>query len=194
MQRYIRQILFAAVLFLSSTAVFAADRIAVIDLEKVFRNYYKSRIAEETINQRGDAIRNYLAQLDAQLTALRQEANKLAMNASNLALTEADRIKAKNAAVEARKKDKAKETEIELFVSENRREIKELENKKRTEIMADIQRAVSRRATAEGYNFVIDRSGKTLNGQPAVIFYPAKNDITDAVLRELNRTAVKPKN
>ena len=194
MQRYIRQILFAAVLFLSSTAVFAADRIAVIDLEKVFRNYYKSRIAEETINQRGDAIRNYLAQLDAQLTALRQEANKLAMNASNLALTEADRIKAKNAAVEARKKVKAKETEIELFVSENRREIKELENKKRTEIMADIQRAVSRRATAEGYNFVIDRSGKTLNGQPAVIFYPAKNDITDAVLRELNRTAVKPKN
>lgn len=194
MQRYIRQILFAAVLFLSSTAVFAADRIAVIDLEKVFRNYYKSRIAEETINQRGDAIRNYLAQLDAQLTALRQEANKLAMNASNLALTEADRIKAKNAAIEARKKVKAKETEIELFVSENRREIKELENKKRTEIMADIQRAVSRRATAEGYNFVIDRSGKTLNGQPAVIFYPAKNDITDAVLRELNRTAVKPKN
>ena len=60
--------------------------------------------------------------------------------------------------------------------------------------MVDIQRAVSRRATAEGYNFVIDRSGKTLNGQPAVIFYPAKNDITDAVLRELNRTAVKPKN
>jgi Skp family chaperone for outer membrane proteins len=166
----------------------------VIDLEKVFRNYYKSRIAEETINQRGEAIRNYLAQLDGQLTALRQEANKWAMNATNLALTEADRTKAKNAAIEARKKVKAKETEIELFVTENRREIKALETGKRAEIMADIQREISRRATAEGYNFVIDRSGKTLNGQPAVLFYPAKNDITDSVLRELNRTAVKPKN
>lgn len=194
MQRYMRQILFAAVLFLSSTAVFAADRIAVIDLEKVFRNYYKSRIAEETINQRGEAVRNYLAQLDAQLTALRRDANKLAMNATNLALTEADRIKAEKAAIEARKKVKAKETEIELFVTENRREIKALETGKRAEIMADIQREISRRATAEGYNFVIDRSGKTLNGQPAVLFYPAKNDITDSVLRELNRTAVKPKN
>ena len=36
----------------------AEDRIGVVDLEKVFREYHKSRAVEEFINQRAGAARN----------------------------------------------------------------------------------------------------------------------------------------
>ena len=50
---------------------FSADRIGTVDLEKVFREYHKSRAGEEFINQRADAVRTSLNQMREQLKTLR---------------------------------------------------------------------------------------------------------------------------
>ena len=168
----------------------ATDRIGVVDLEKVFNEYHKSRSVEEFINQRADAVRNYLKQMREQLKSMRAEMHKLGTNAGNPALNAAELAEAKNRADEAIRKVKAKEAEIELYASQVTREMRELETKKRQEIMADINAEVRRRAAVRGFNFVIDRSGKSLNGQPVLITFPADRDITAEVIRELNRTAV----
>lgn len=168
----------------------ATDRIGVVDLEKVFNEYHKSRSVEEFINQRADAVRNYLKQMREQLKSMRAEMHKLGTNVGNPALNAAELAEAKNRADEAIRKVKAKEAEIELYASQVTREMRELETKKRQEIMADINAEVRRRAAVRGFNFVIDRSGKSLNGQPVLITFPADRDITAEVIRELNRTAV----
>ena len=59
--------------------------------------------------------------------------------------------------------------------------------------MADIHAEIKRRAAVRGFNFILDKSGRTLNDQPAVIVFPAGCDISDEVIRELNRTASKHK-
>ena len=69
----------------------------------------------------------------------------------------------------------------------------DLTEEKRQEIMADINAEVRRRANIRGFNFILDRSGKTLNGQPALLVFPNDRDITAEVIRELNRTAAKTK-
>lgn len=168
---------------------FSADRIGTVDLEKVFREYHKSRAVEEFINQRADAVRTYLNQMREQLKTLRAEMHKLGTNAGNPALSASELANAKRLADDAIRKVKAKEAEIELYTSQITREIRELENKKRQEIMADINAEVRRRAAVRGFNFVMDSSGKTLNGQPALVVVPAERDITAEVIRELNRTA-----
>ena len=168
---------------------FSADRIGTVDLEKVFREYHKSRAVEEFINQRADAVRTYLNQMREQLKTLRAEMHKLGTNAGNPALSASELANAKRLADDAIRKVKAKEAEIELYTSQVTREIRELENKKRQEIMADINAEVRRRAAVRGFNFVMDSSGKTLNGQPALVVVPAERDITAEVIRELNRTA-----
>lgn len=172
-----------------ATVAFAADRIGTVDLEKVFREYHKSRAVEEFINQRADAVRTYLNQMREQLKTLRTEMHKLGTNAGNPALSASELANAKRLADDAIRKVKAKEAEIELYTSQVTREIRELENKKRQEIMADINAEVRRRAAVRGFNFVMDSSGKTLNGQPALVVVPAERDITAEVIRELNRTA-----
>ncbi|WP_419647450.1 hypothetical protein, partial [Victivallis vadensis] len=49
-----------------------------------------------------------------------------------------------------------------------------------------------RRATAEGYDFVLDSSSKTLSEQPAVLLFPELDDLTSQVITELNRSRTVP--
>lgn len=170
-----------------------ADRIGTVDLEKVFREYHKSRAVEEFINRRADAVRAYMNQLREQLRKLNADMHRLGTDASNPALSASELDKARRAAAEAEQKVKAKTAEIQLYSTQVAKEIRELETKKRQEIMADINAEIRRRANVRGFNFILDKSGKTLNAQPAVLYSPADRDITAEVIRELNRTAAKPK-
>ena len=171
-----------------------APRIAVIDLQKVFKEYYKSRIAEDFIKQQAEAARLYLGQLTRQLEALNAEARRLETNARNMALDPAKRKEAETEALEAVRKVRAKETEIQLYVRERKQEMEGLEARKREEIIADIRAEIQKRAAAGGYDWVFDSSGMTTNSQPAVLLFPAKHDISAAVIRELNRRGnPKPK-
>ena len=176
------------------TAVLTAAevRIAVVDMDRVFREYYKSRIAEEFINQQIEAARLYTGQLDSQLKTLRSEAARLGTNALNPALSESDRQQAAEQAKQAIAKVKAKENEIAAYTEDRRREFMRLQQEKRSEIINDITNEIRRRAMTENYAFVLDASGKTANGLPAVLVFPNANDISDAVIRELNRSAAKP--
>lgn len=180
-------------LLLAGAAVFSAEsRIAVIDLERVFREYYKSRIAEEVIRQQAAAYRTYLARLNEELRKLGETARTAQSNALNIALAPAEKQKVEQEAIAARNAVREKEAEIKLFVDERSADMRRLENTKRAEIMTEIRREVAKRASAEGFEFVFDRSGKTMNDQPALLVYPERCDITNSVLRELNRTRSQP--
>ena len=188
-----KKILALLLLVFCSAALSAAEaRIAVVDLDRVFKEYYKSRIAEEFLTQQMEAARLYMNQLNASLEALKAEARRLGTNAYNPALNDAARKQAADKADEALAKVKAKETEIQLYTNERMRELRRLEQQRRDEIIADIRSEINRRAQAGNYSFVLDCSGKSANQLPVVLVYPKAHDISDAVIRELNRPAAKP--
>jgi Skp family chaperone for outer membrane proteins len=187
-----KSILITLALCMTAVLTAAEVRIAVVDMDRVFREYYKSRIAEEFINQQIEAARLYTGQLDSQLKTLRSEAARLGTNALNPALSESDRQQAAEQAKQAIAKVKAKENEIAAYAEDRRREFMRLQQEKRSEIINDITNEIRRRAMTENYAFVLDASGKTANGLPAVLVFPNANDISDAVIRELNRSAAKP--
>ena len=189
---FLRRILFLLLLSAGATAFAAGSRIAVIDLERVFREYYKSRIAEDVIRQQAAAYRTYLNRLNEELRKLSEAARTAQSNALNIALAPAEKRKVEQAAIAARNAVREKEAEIKLFVDERSADMRRLEASKRAEIMTEIRREVSRRAAAEGFEFVFDRSGRTMNDQPALLVYPERCDITNSVLRELNRSRSQP--
>ncbi|MBE6377667.1 MAG: OmpH family outer membrane protein [Lentisphaerae bacterium] len=187
-----KKILLALLIGVSAVLSAAELRIAVVDLDRVFKSYYKSRIAEDFLNQQAEAARTYMSQLNSQLESLRAEARRLGTNALNPALNDQARKKAADDADAALAKVKSKETEISLYANERRREFMRLQQEKRDAIVKDIRQEIKRRAAAGNYAFVLDSSGKTTSGLPAVVVFPAKHDISDEVIRELNRTASKP--
>ena len=178
----------------AALALTAAEeiRIAVVDADRVFKEYYKSRIAEDFLNGQREAIRLYMSQQTAQLETLRAEAGKLSTNAQNPALSAGERAKAAEAAAEAAGKVTAKERELARYAAERSRDFQRMAEEKRNEIVQEIQTMIRRRAAAGNYTFVLDCSGKSANNLPVVLVYPKRNDISDAVIRELNRPASKP--
>ena len=178
-------LLFAAAFAVSECA---AAKIAVVDLEKIFREFYKSRIAEDAIKQQAAAYRKYVERLSVELNQLKQELQTARGNALNIALSPTEKQKAERLVDEKIKAIRAKEAEIKLFVQERSRDMRRMETVKRAEILKEIRAEICKRAVAEGYDFVLDSSGRTMNDQPTVLYYPERNNITDSVLRTLNRT------
>ena len=182
-------LLFAAVFI---TFESAAAKIAVVDLEKIFREFYKSRIAEDAIKQQASAYRKYADRLNVELQELIRAAQAARSTALNIALSPAEKQKAEQTAEEKTKAVRAKEAEIKLFIQERSRDMRRMEMVKRAEILKEIRAEISKRAAAEGYDFVFDCSGRTMNDQPTVLYYPERNNITNSVIRELNRTRTQP--
>ncbi|WP_187144194.1 OmpH family outer membrane protein [Victivallis vadensis] len=76
-------ILAALLLAMAALPAFSAEkqpakgrpqRFAVVNLEKVFQEYYKSRIAEDAIKQQAEVFRNSMMRLNEELRTLKEEA------------------------------------------------------------------------------------------------------------------------
>ena len=163
----------------------------VVDLEKIFREYYKSKIAEELIRQQAAVYRDYIRKLESEHKSLADDAAKARAAAQNLALSAAERQKAEDRAIAAARAVAAKKTEAEVYARERAVDMRTLQTHKRAEILKDIQDQIARSASLLGYGFVLDYSGRTTNDRGAVLLYPKQRDFTDHVIRELNRNQSK---
>ncbi len=175
-------------------AVFAApaQRIATIDLEKVFREFYKSKIAEGAIKQQAEIYRGYLLRLQEQMRVLENELSVARDSAQNLALDDSSREKAAGTMRLKEQQIVAKRTEAEQYATDRNRKMREFEQQKRREIVEEIRAEIKRRAIAEGYDFVLDLSGRTMNDVSPVLYSAPGCDLTDEVLKTLNATATTP--
>ena len=187
MKKQILLVICCAVAF----CVEAAPRFGVVNYEKIFREYYKSKIAEDTIRRQSEIYRQYLLKLNEQHQQLQKEASALLLNSQNIALSNEERQRSINAVEAKRKEIQQKKAEIELYARERTQDLRRIEAQKRKEITTEINAAVKRRAAAEKIDFVFDCSGRTLSQQPALLVYPEYSDITERIITELNRTAGK---
>lgn len=178
------------------TASFAHAEIltGVVDLERIFREYYKSKIAEELIRQQAAVYRNYLKKLESEHKALVTEAANARAAAQNLALSADERQKAEERAIAAARAVAAKKTEAEVYARERAVDMRTLQSRKRAEILKDIQAQIARSAALLGYGFVLDYSGRTTNDKGAVLLYPPQRDFTRHVITELNRNQTQKGN
>ena len=134
-----------------------------------------------------------MLQLDEQRRKLLDEARTARLNAQNIALSPGERSKAEAEAGKLEAAVREKSSELELYAESRAEAMRDLERRKRAEIMEDIRAGVRRRAAAEGYLYVLDSSGKTMNEQPAVLLFPDSCDLTAVVIEDLNRTASSPR-
>ena len=54
-------------------------------------------------------------------------------------------------------------------------------------ILKEINDVIGKEARDQGYGFVFDKSGNTLNGVPAIIYSQEGLDITDDIIKVLNK-------
>ena len=190
MKRMIPAVLLLAVAVVLQAAPLKGERIAVVNMETVFRQYYKSRIAADTLRQQSEVYRNYIMAEQDKLRELEKEMNVARDASQNLALSAAERETKTRLFTEKQQELAQKRAALNRYMMERNRTLSNVEKSKRAEILEDIRAEAAKQAASGGYTFVLDSSGMTTSGIPAVIYAPPAADLTVRILKALNATAV----
>ena len=194
MKKLFLTLLSAAVLF-GIVPLKAADqplKIAVIDMNRVFQEYNKTKINEAKLKKQAEIYKEYSTQLAQSLAKLRQEFVKLRDDSQNMVYTAAERENRRLNAQEKYRQAAAKEAELREYNRERQRQLRDEYEKLRSSILADISNVVSSKCLAEGYGLVLDKSGRSLNNIPLVVYSSKMLDITESVIKTLNMGQNKP--
>lgn len=169
------------------TARAARLKIAVVDMDNLFQEYYKTKQTDAVLKQKQGIYQAWAKKLGEARLVLEKEFNILRDAAQNIAFSSLEREKKRLAAQEKYQEFKKKETELEQYVQQKSREYKDTVAKMHKKLLGEIYTEIRRYAVLKGYNFIFDKSGKTLNTIPVIIYSGQQHDISAEILRRLNR-------
>ena len=177
-----------------TVSVCGQGKIAVVDLRKVFDDYYKTKAADAQLkDQAADLAKESKAYME-QYQKASEEYKKLLDEANNQAVSSDEREKRKKAAEGKLVEIKELETTMRQFDNTARTTLEEKKRQMREKILAAIRDIVNSKAKAAGYALVIDIAADSANLTPVVMYNNGENDITTSVLQELNASApIMPK-
>ena len=175
------------ILFFCAVTLCAQQKIAVVDMQKVFSGYDKTKTLELQMNEQVKVYQEYAAKLLQEYRTIESECKRLRDDSMNLTLSEAERESRKRNFLSKTEDLKRKEQEITEYNRSRQKLLKEQFDKKRAEVIAEIRQVVSNKCMLEGWTMALDKSGVTLNDLPIVIYNVSSIDITQAVLDDLNR-------
>ena len=170
-----------------SSLLAAEQKIAVIDMDKIFTEYYKTKISAANLKKQAEIFRNYAEKLKESLLKLQEEYKKLRDDSLNVALSEPERENKRLLAQDKYRQLMTKNAELQQYEQEKRSHMVSENEKTRTKLINEIKTEIQKRCALEGYTIVLDVSGKSLNDIPVVMLSSPSIDITDPVLKELNR-------
>jgi len=168
---------------------FGQGKVAIVDLRKVFDEYYKTKAADAQLkDQAADLAKESKAYME-QYQKSSDDYKKLLDEANNQAVSQDEREKRKKAAEGKLVEIKELETTIRQFENTARTTLEEKKRQMREKILGAIRDIINAEAKATGYSLVIDVAAESVNQTPVVMYNNGDNDITGAVLKELNASA-----
>jgi outer membrane protein len=178
-------------------SAWAQGRIATVELRKVFDGYWKTKQADAALKDRAaDIEKDHKNMLDDWKKA-KDEYQTLLGDANNQTLSFEEREKRKKSAEDKLKQIKDSEEALAQYERQARTTIDEQRKRMRDSIVEEIRAAVNSKAKSAGYALVIDTGAESGNGNaaagtpgtPVFLYANNENDITAAVLAQLNAGA-----
>jgi Skp family chaperone for outer membrane proteins len=155
----------------------------------VFDRYYKTIQSTASLKMEAADMDKERKQMLASAEKHKEDWQKLIDKANDQAVSAEQRDKSKRDAEQKYielETDKQNITEFDRAASQRLRE-KELQ--RRDAIVKEIRQILDADAKAGGYTMVLDPSGESQNMVPVVLFTNGQNDLTEALIKELNATA-----
>jgi outer membrane protein len=164
-----------------------AGRSVTVDLNKIFNEYYKTPIASAKLK---DTAEQYNKEHDEMLAQYRKqvdELNKLRDEQDKTEYTPEVREQKKKAFQEKIAETQKSQRDIEEYRTSHRQILDQQTQRMRQGILKEINDIIVKEARDAGYAFVFDKSGNTLNGVPTIIYSQDAADITEDIVKILNK-------
>jgi len=178
-------LLLSAAVFMLAGSSMAADKIVFIDLEKVFNGFYKTQLAKSKVEVQQQDIEAEKKGMVDEMAAMTTEVDALKKEARDTTLTDEIRDSKRILYEEKLLKLRAKQKEIEDFITRRQQQIQLQVTRMSQTIMDEIRQTVVEYAKAEGFMAVVDNSARRAAIGVFVYTHPDA-EITDIILKELN--------
>jgi outer membrane protein len=179
---------FLLMAFLGGSAL-AQTKIATVDLKKLFDNYWKTKQAQSIIQE--DA-----AKLDKDDKSMKEDLQKgsddyktLLEQANDQAISADERARRQQAAADKLKQLQASKAALDQYERQAQTTLGEQRQRMRDNILTEIKSAVADKAKSGGYSLVVDSAAETINNTTTIVYSSGDNDLTDALLSQLNAGA-----
>jgi Skp family chaperone for outer membrane proteins len=174
----------------------AQSKTATVDLSKVFDKYWKTEQATAALKDRAQEIDKSDREMKATWQKSKEDYQKQLAAANDQAVSPEERENRKKAAETKLKDIKDSEENIVQFERQANANIAAQKERMRKNILEEIKLAINSKAKSTGYALVIDLGAQTYVADPSgpyytptVVYSSGENDITEAVLTQLNSTA-----
>lgn len=169
-----------------------AQKIATVDLRKVFDNYWRTKQADAKLKEDASDLEKDRKVMIDQFQKGEVDYKKMLDGANDPAISTAERDKRKKDAENELLGLRDLESRIKQFDTTSRATLGEKQRRIRDNILSEIRDAIKSKVKGANYSLVIDTAAETPNGTPIILFNSGSDDITDPVLTQLNVNAPPP--
>jgi Skp family chaperone for outer membrane proteins len=176
----------------ASPATTARATGATIDLQKVMAETKPAIEARQRIEAARNEVKGEIDERRKRIQALGESVAASAKRLQNPGLATPERETLVKEANAKRSEAAALEKELKEFAERRDKALNEKTRAELGKVIRDIHQRASMIAKAEGYVWVMDRSGESPNRVPAVVYVkPSLPDLTPAVIQTINLEAAK---
>ena len=159
-------------------------KVGIVDMTRVFGEYYKTKEVEKEIEKKKEIARSEVNERDGELKEKMDELKALEKEITDPVSSREVRANAQKKAQKVTEEARAMRDEVLGFAREM--QLLEMSKRKREVILEEIQSVIKSHSTAEGYDLVFDKSSKSTRGISFLLYSKDANDFSSKMITRLN--------
>lgn len=173
----------------SIAAAQPALKVATVDMNRLLKDYYKSAEATAKLQEAGKKAEEQIEQMNKQGKELIEQFKEMEEQSKSLLLSAEARNKAAEDAKAKFEEIQRKDADVKGFAANTQRALQQRTATTIQLLLEEIQKVATDVAKKRGATMLLDSSGPTQLGIPPILFSDASYDITEEVLKEINKDA-----
>ena len=173
---------------LSATAN-AELKVATVDVQKLFADYYKTHEAQAEVDKAAQTVQETNNTRAETIKKMEADFNDMVKRLQDPMLNEKDKKELEQKAQIKRQEVIALEQERRGFVERQLKSLQEQMKVRSAKIMGEITKITEGIATKGNYDLVLDKSAQALRSNQVFVYTKPGMDITPTVMKELNQDA-----
>jgi outer membrane protein len=164
-----------------------AVKLATVDMAKLYDSHYKTVEQNAKIQADDAKATEEVDKMNKEGNALVEEYKALNEQSNNPALTADAKAKAQNDAQKKLEGIQKKQQEIQQFIGNTRQILQQRFQTFKNVMLEEISKTASEVAKRKGITLLVDKSGPSFFGISNIVYSDAGYDITEDVMKEINK-------
>ncbi len=161
-------------------------KIATVDMGSLFTNYWKTKQAQASIDDRRAQLARDDKAMQDDLKKVADEYQKLLEQANDQAISADERARRQQAANDKLQQLQQQRVALEQYERGAQTTLNDMRMRLRDKILAAIENQVTAVARAGGYTLVLDKAAEAASATPVILYGATNIDLTAEVLKRLN--------